>query len=1243
MRYFELTPPQKNIDSLNSFYSGTSVTVICGAVIFGTALDRDTLVSAVNCVIKRHQAFFLRFGTAGGRTVQYLSDELPETGYRRFRTADDMRSYGKAAACTPFVYGGEMFRMTVFDISDISRSGVMLCASHLISDAWTYSILAKEVYETYALLSEEKVPDCEQMRYTDLCEKYERYYSSDRYRADLEYWKNRYSGGFVPTPVRYSKDTDSGISAQRYVTQLSRELSDEIKTFCIGNKMSFAAVFEGAVMLYLSRINNSSTATIGVPVLGRSTAAEKRTAGVYISSLPLTVCCDDSDSVLTFLKKLSDTHREIFRRRRLPFEDIFRCVRDTTGYSGRLYDVLVSCQNAVTDIPAQTEWFFGGSGELPLAVHIDDRDSSGEYTLTLDCRTACFPDTVETGMLAERLIHITRQMICGHEKAVNDISVIPDKEYSLLTEDFNATDQPVYESKGVHGAFSRQAAASPDSTALVFRGERYTYSRLDSMSDSLAEYLIKKGVRRGDTVAVISERHPCIVIAMLAVLKTGAAYMLLSPELPEARMSFMLTQAEAGVILTCGCERKDAVSLDSFDFTQRSRAVCADTSPDDTCYVVFTSGSTGRPKGIAVSHGNVLNYCSENSCNICGRIINSGIKSIVSVTDIVFDIFVTETLLALTNGMTVILADDEQAVSQKALSELVCDTRPDVIQTTPTKMRSFMFDKSNTGYLSVFRRIMLGGEELSPVLCSQLGKLTRAEIYNVYGPAETTVWSTAARADENDLTVGRPVANTRVYILDSKMRLMPVGAAGEICIAGHGVAKGYVNAPELTAERFLPDPFRDGEMLYRTGDIGLMRADGQIVFIGRRDSQIKLRGLRIELGEIESVMSQFDGTALTAAACLEDNKGEKYIAGYYTCTDDVDEEELRRFMLSQLPAYMVPKKLVRLDKMPLTPGGKTDRGALPEPQNCETGRRCNVPSDPEERIICELAADVLKLSCVGSDEDFFELGGDSFSAMELSALACEKGIDLPVQRIYECRTPKAMRLCTGASGRSCDAADLSKYPLPRTRADIVSFGTFRVMSVLLYDVRVSGLKNISPDEKYILCPNHESDLDCMWVWAALSEKIRLEDTCALIAREHLDKMLSRRVFRIEGGIPVERKGDFRPALERAEQALSESKRFLLIHPEGTRTRTGALGAFRNGAAVISKNTGVKIIPVYIGGAGRIYPVTSSLPYLFDRTNKKRYPLTVCFGKPVSPEGLSADELTERVRKAVERMKERSER
>ena len=603
-------------------------------------------------------------------------------------------------------------------------------------------------------------------------------------------------------------------------------------------------------------------------------------------------------------------------------------------------------------------------------------------------------------------------------ESVRAIDVMPEQEVGLLLNAFNDSYADYPADKCVHELFTEQAKRTPDETALIFRNRRFTYRNLDSMSDSLARYLRREGIHRNEVVPIIARRDWRIIVAMLAILKAGGAYMPVSPDYPEERIRAMLSVAECRIALCYGYDGSfpvKKIDLMAFDFGKNQVPVANINKPDDLCYIIFTSGSTGTPKGVSVMHHNVSNYVhNNNNNNVVGNIIRNGYQTIVSVTNIVFDIFVTESLLPILNGKTICFADDDESMFQSKLASLVEQNNVDVIQTTPTRMRTYLMDKSNLSYLRKLKVIVLGGEAFPPELYTELRCLTNAHVFNIYGPAETTVWSTNVEVTSaSGITIGRPIANTQIYILDDRQNLLPIGVAGELCIAGEGVGKGYLNRPDLTAEKFITNPYATeenghGKVLYRTGDLAKWRIDGEIEYLGRIDTQVKIRGLRIELGEIESVMAETQGIGLVAAAAQKDETGRQYLVGYYTSDTEIDEIKLRGRLAKKLPKYMVPNYFMRLDAMPMTASGKTDRKNLPVPDMSSEMHDYVAPVTEKEAKLCKLMEDVLSIERIGTLDDFFELGGDSLKALSFVAMAHEAGIEISLQNVYDHATVQEM-------------------------------------------------------------------------------------------------------------------------------------------------------------------------------------------------------------------------------------------
>ena len=1048
-----LTIPQQNIWNLHKFYEGTSIANNCGAIFFDKLCDHSLLNRAINRLVELQEGMRLRFweehGTPAQKAADYEWEDFPSV---RFTSEQDFDLHAEAFARIPFsADGGKMYRFEIFDTG--SCSGVLMCVSHLIVDAWAISIIAHTVASEYEALSGGSAADGRSCSFLPFVDAEQDYLASERYRKDQAYWTEKYPVRPELTPIRPGSLPSKTPAARRYRAAFSPALSASIDQFYREHNITQAVLIEAAVLTYLFRLNPEQQAlTLGIPVLNRSGAEQKRAVGMFISTTAFTVPLSSHQSCLDLCKEITRQHVKLFRHQKYPYSHILRDLHERFGFSGNLYDVIVSFQNAKSNSGTWSRWYSNGFSEVGLELHIDNRDSSNHYAVNIDYQTGLFRDDEEVVLLFHRLEHILEQIIRNPELRLEEVSIVPDEEQHRMLDHFNQTAVPYDRSQCVHTHFREQAAKMPEKTALVFGGTQFSYRQLDELSNSLAHTLRVSGIGPGSIVPIIAKRSWHIIVSMLGVLKAGGAYMPVDPGYPSERIRAMMEIADCTMALTFGCEKPltvDTIRLEAFDFHSDITPVENQNAAEDLCYIIFTSGSTGTPKGVSICHRNAVNYCTNHPLNFHGGILDET-SVIVSVTNTIFDIFVTESLLPLVNGIPVYFADQEQTVSQKQLAKLIGDSPINAIQTTPTKLRSFLLDEHNTAWLRQLRVIALGGEALPSDLYRKLRTLTDARVFNVYGPAETTVWSTIKEMTGNDITIGKPIANTQVYILDQYQKLLPIGVAGELCISGDGVGKGYLNRPDLTAERFLPDPFRPGQTMYRTGDLARWRMDGELEYLGRIDTQVKIRGLRIELGEIESVMAAFPGIGLAAVTDKRDENGRQYLVGYYTAENAIDEAALRSHLTAKLPQYMVPNFLMHLDSMPMTASGKTDRKNLPTPELTVRTREYAAPETEQEAVLCSILEGLLDTNPIGTTDDFFELGGDSLCAIEYVARAHNQGVELSLQDVFD--HPTVRELCSFLSGEYVrkavyDPADFVKYQ-PLLKHNVIDEGFVPVKKTL---------------------------------------------------------------------------------------------------------------------------------------------------------------------------------------------------
>ena len=541
--------------------------------------------------------------------------------------------------------------------------------------------------------------------------------------------------------------------------------------------------------------------------------------------------------------------------------------------------------------------------------------------------------------------------------------------------------------------FELQAAQTPDATAVIAAEHRLTYRELDERSNCLARHLQSCGVKPETLVGVAMERSEGLVISLLAILKAGGAYVPLDPSHPKERLSLVIEDSGVSVILTTGQMRgklplcgSRLVVLDEESSVIDFHSPCtveSGAASHNLAYVIYTSGSTGKPKGVMVENRNVINFFTGMD-----RAIGCAGGVWLAVTSVSFDISVQELLWTLTRGFQVVIHRDQ---GSRTIADEIATHSVTHLQMTPSLARILLLDSRSSASLGSLRQLLLGGEAVPSSLVKQLRRVFRGEIHNMYGPTETTIWSTTYRVEEPGATIpiGRPIANTQIYLLDTELQPVPEGAIGELFIGGDGVARGYWNRPDLTAGRFLAAPFLPERRLYRTGDLARYLPDGNIEFLGRADFQIKLRGFRIEPDEIETILEQCPGVRQAAVVLREDREGDKRLVAYLVseATGAEASRALRNTLEAKLPEYMVPSSFAFMKELPLTANGKLDRKSLLEmpPPSPSVAMSVNSPKSEIERVIAGVWQDALGIAAVGIDDNFFDLGAHSLTVAEVQA------------------------------------------------------------------------------------------------------------------------------------------------------------------------------------------------------------------------------------------------------------------
>lgn len=706
-----LTSPQQNIWNLQKYYEGTTISAICGAIYFKDELDIEILKKAINHGIEHQSGLRLRFCEVNGKAMQRMTEyQYEEISVLQFSDKEALRQYVlQCAQKLTSLTDIPLYHFAIFQLN--GQTGIVTALSHLISDAWTLSLLAKQIADAYWELAQGEPCDNKTWDYLDHLYAEEEYLASSRYEKDTCYWQEKYPDKPEPSTIKLCTATPTTITAKRITSTLGSELTEHIGQFCKETSITPAVLFETAVILYLARINpENRTVTIGTPVLGRHNAREKNTAGMFISTMPLTILVSASDTVEVLANRITDSHRELFRHQRYPYTSILRQLREKHDFTGNLYDVMVSYQNAQTGVDAETEWFSNGYSETPFVLHIDNRDNGSSYTWTVDYQTEVFRQEAEIQLIINRLEHILQQILTNYKILVGEISIIPDAEYRQMIFDFNDTVAEYPKDKCIHELFCEQASRTPDSSALIFEEHVFTYRQLDEMSNSLAHALREMGVGRNDVVPIIARRSWHIVVAMLGIFKAGGAYMPVDPDYPGDRIAYMLSEVGPKVVLNYGCNleiAERAIDLCNFDFYSNVAPINSINDITDSFGIIFTSGSTGQPKGSILCHQGAVNFAFANDA------LYTECNCVIATAIITFDAFFLDTICPIIRGITCVLADLKEQFEGNSFSALMQNHVNANVFITPTKFRRLLDGCVDKSFLQNFNHICVGGEVFS--------------------------------------------------------------------------------------------------------------------------------------------------------------------------------------------------------------------------------------------------------------------------------------------------------------------------------------------------------------------------------------------------------------------------------------------------------------------------------------------------------------------------------------------------
>ena len=1016
-----LTNSQKSIWVTEQYYKGSSVNNICGSAIIEEQIDFEKLKKAVEIVNKKHDNFRLRLKIEDGEVKQVLSENR-ETKIEILNVANqkELEKETQKIVRTPFkLEESELYKFYIFKFEN-GQGGFMLNIHHLIADAWTLAFISNDIIKTYSDLKQGKTVETEAIySYIDYIKAEKEYLESEKYQKDKAYWEEKFTQipEVATIPGSKTNGDESDPAGERKQFNLDASEVEKIKEYCKENKISLYNFFMAIYAIYIGEISNLDEFVIGTPILNRTNFKEKNAAGMFINMAPFKINMGQATDFKEFVKNIAIDSMGMLKHQKYSYQSLLENLREKNKTIPSLYNLLLSYQitNAhITgeDMTYTTQWTFNGCCAENMDIQIYDLNDTGSLNIAYDYKTSIYTEA-DIENLHKRILNIIEQVISKENVDLKDIEIVTSEEKKKLVIDFNRTELEYDENIPIIKYFEKQASRTPENTAIVFENKKMTYKELNEKSNSLAYELRRNGVKNNTIVGIMQDRSFEMMIAILAVLKAGGSYIPIAPDYPDERIEYMLKDSNSTILLTTNKDRIKTdkkiidINLGSTIYTKNKENVENISKPEDLSYLIYTSGSTGTPKGVMLKQKNLTNFYNAMKNTI--KYLKDGKQhKIISITTVSFDIFIFETLMSLTKGLTLYMTNENEQKITSQLENLIKQNEIEILQTTPSVMKFHLDNLENKEDIKSLKYIMLAGEPLPKTLVDKLKEtIPGVTIYNGYGPSETTIFSTTRDVTDLDIvTIGRPIANTQIYILNKNKKLMPQGAIGEIYISGDGVGKGYMNKKEQTQSSFIQNSFMPNSIMYKVGDLGAFDEHGEITCYGRIDNQVKIRGLRVELPEIEKQMLSANNVQNTVVVKKEIN-GREVLCAYYVPNGPVNENTMKSILKDKLPQYMIPQYFVKLTEMPYTPNGKIDKRALPMPDlKVKSKEKIEIRNEIDKQLL-QIIQKIMNNTNIELSDTLIDIGGDSLTAITLlTKISSKFDVQLYIKDIMSNKTIK---------------------------------------------------------------------------------------------------------------------------------------------------------------------------------------------------------------------------------------------
>jgi amino acid adenylation domain-containing protein len=1113
---------QERLWFLDQLEPGKSVYNICRAHRLTGSLDIAVLILSVNEVVRRHEVLRTTFPAVDGRPIQVVTAALTltvkiidlqevtqidrEAELLRVATEEGRQFFDLAL--------GPLLKVALLRISE--EDHVLVFTVHqIICDGRSAGIFFRElekIYETFSNGQSLTLPP-PPVQYADFVLFQRQWVKGEVLESQLSYWKNQL-GAIIPMlglPTDRPRSSVQTFRGAREAIELPTSITVPLKELSRQEGATLFVTLMAAFNTLLHRYTTQEDITVGFPIANRNHAEIQNAIGFFVNTFPLRTDLSRNPTFRELLVRVRTVCIEVYAHQDLPFEKLVEELHQERDLSHNpLFDVMFVFQNIsdpvlkFPDVKSAPVEINTGTSKFDLTLSLGER----EQTLVgfIEYSTDLFKRSTIERMIGH-FQTLLEGIIADPDRPISTLPLLTDAERRQLLVDWNHTRADFSEGCCLHELFEAQVERTPDAIAVESQGKRLTYRELNSRANQLAHYLRKLGIGPEILVGICVERSLEMVVGVMGILKAGGAYVPLDPAYPRERLTFMLKDAQVSILLTQEGLIEDKISKTEDSDSRSSildpqikvvrldsdweivakhdqQNLLHDITAEDLAYVIFTSGSTGTPKGATNTHRGICNRLlwMQNAFKL------TEFDRVLQKTPFSFDVSVWELFWPLLNGARLVLARPGGHQDSTYLIEVIAKERITVLHFVPSMLEVFLDQPSLQG-CSCLRLVICSGEALRFELQERFFARLGSELHNLYGPTEAAIdvtsWACERGSNQSTIPIGRPIANTQIYILDSHMQPVPIGVPGELHIGGDGLARGYLNRPQLTAEKFVTNPFSSeaGARLYRTGDRARYLPDGNIEFLGRVDNQIKIRGYRIELGEIETILNQHPSVKENVVVLREhDSSGDKDLVAYFVPRQDSSPSviDLRGFLRQKVPEYMMPAIFMAIDALPLTPNGKVDRSKLPPPDDSRPSLDQGFvePRSEIEELVAQVWREVLKLEKIGVHDNFFELGGHSLLATRVVArLRSNFNIDLALRKLFELPTVAGLAEHIDFLRHNQRGVTVpSIVPVPRDRPMPLSFSQRRLWflqkldpNLTAYNIpatfRIEGELNISALEK----------------------------------------------------------------------------------------------------------------------------------------------------------------------------------